>query len=89
MMEQGGDATYELDKVRHIPRLRSVPTKFHNHKERDNLPEIKTAWGIRFREYRAYADAVVELMRKQGWNSKLILRIATDRDWLMDVRDQQ
>ena len=88
MMDLQVEPTFELDKLRHIPRLRSVPTKFHNHKE-DNLPEIKTAWGIRFREYRAYADAVVDLLRRQGWNAKLILRIATDRDWMMDVRDQQ
>ena len=42
-----------------------------------------------FREFRAYADTVIDYLRKKGINAKLILRVGTDRDWQMDIRDQK
>ena len=65
-----------------------TPHSIHCHDE-ESLPEVKTTWGKRFREYWSHADTVTELLRKQGYNAKLVLRVATDRDWHMDVRDQQ
>ena len=71
-----------------IPRVKQSVISIRNTEEKDQ-PEIKTTWGKRFREYRSHADHVVDLLRKQGYNAKLVLRVATDRDWQMDIRDQQ
>ena len=69
-----------------VSRLRLSNLKKDEPKDQ---PEMKTSWGKRFREYRSHADSVVDLLRKQGYNAKLVLRVATDRDWHMDIRDQQ
>ena len=53
-----------------------------------NLMNRSQHWNISFREFRAYADTVLDYLRKKGINAKLILRVGTDRDWQMDIRDQ-
>ncbi len=46
-------------------------------------------WAQYFREYRAYADCVLDVLRLAGVNASFVIRVATDRHWVTDVRDQK
>ncbi|TRY72044.1 hypothetical protein TCAL_10860 [Tigriopus californicus] len=57
-------------------------------KEIETIRKPKS-WAQYFREYRGYAECVLDYFRTQGFNTHFILRVATDRHWVVDVRDQE
>ena len=62
----------------------------------------KKSWAVQFKEFRVFAECVLDYLRSQvvvndlektqnmdqGMNAHFVLRIATDRDWAADVRAQ-
>ena len=46
-------------------------------------------WQVHFREFRAYVDTVLDYLRRKGFNAKVCMRIASDRDWVLDVRQEK
>ena len=46
-------------------------------------------WQVHFREFRAYVDTVLDYLRRRGYNAKVCMRIASERDWSVDVRQEK
>ena len=46
-------------------------------------------WQVHFREFRAYVDTVLDYLRRRGYNAKVCMRIASERDWCVDVRQEK
>ena len=46
-------------------------------------------WQVHFREFRAYVDTVLDYLRRRGYNAKVRMRIASERDWSVDVRQEK